>query len=37
MFIGKIMDRMDTYLPTSQKKKMKAKYGDVTKTKYVAV
>ena len=29
MFIGKIVD--------SQKKKMKAKYGDVTKTKYMAV
>ena len=23
MFIGKIIDRMDTYLPTSQKKKSK--------------
>jgi hypothetical protein len=32
MSIGKIVDRMDTYLPTSKKKsKIKA-----TKTKYVA-
>jgi hypothetical protein len=36
MFIGKIVDRMDTYLPTSQKKKkIKAKYEYATKTKYV--
>ena len=35
MFIGKIVDRMDTYHPTS-KKKIKAKYEDATKTKYVA-
>jgi hypothetical protein len=35
MFIGKIVDRMDTYFPTS-KKKFKAKYEDTTKTKYVA-
>jgi hypothetical protein len=35
MFIGKIVDRMDTYHPTS-KKKIKAKYEDTTKTKYVA-
>ena len=34
MFIGKIVDRMDTCHPTS--KKIKAKYGDATKTKYVA-
>ena len=34
MFIGKIVDRMDTY-PTSQKK-IKEKYEDATKTKYVA-
>ena len=27
---------MDTYLPTSQKKKIKAKYEDATKNKYVA-
>jgi hypothetical protein len=35
MFIGKIVDRMDTYHPTS-KKRIKAKYEDATKTKYVA-
>ena len=34
MFIGKIVDRMDTCHPTS--KKIKAKYEDATKTKYVA-
>ena len=36
MFIDKIEDRMDTYHPTSKKKKIKAKYEDTTKTKYVA-
>jgi hypothetical protein len=35
MLIGKIVDRMDTYHPTS-KKRIKAKYEDATKTKYVA-
>jgi hypothetical protein len=27
---------MDTYLPTKSEKKIKAKYEDATKTKYVA-
>ena len=35
MFIDKIVDRMDTYHPTS-KKKIKVKYEDSTKSKYVA-
>jgi hypothetical protein len=34
MFIGKIVDRMDTCHPTS--KKIKAKYEDATKTNTVA-
>ena len=37
MFIGKIVDRMDTcHPPSKKKKKIKAKYEDATKTKYVA-
>jgi hypothetical protein len=38
MFIGKIVDIMDTYHPTSKNKKSKrcTLYEDATKTKYVA-
>ena len=39
MFIGKIVDRMDTYHPISKKKKKSKRstlYEDTTKTKYVA-